>query len=194
MEEEFLRRKFQHLYYNFDHGKKGFIDRKDAELQIKKLLDALRRQQVEKGANEEEIQKRIKEFTENWIPGAMKYFVEMSRFSKTDPERIALEEFMAFNMSIREHIEQTGNLPAWFEDSLRLSYDKCWACEDTGHLDEDGLELLPGVCLENKSICHQWLTDNNNKKIGMVDFLGLIKDYYSVSDPQHISKFIHGYE
>ena len=192
--ERFLQSKFEHLYYSFDQEKKGFLVWKDAELQRHKLLDVLRRQQEEKGAREEEIEQRTKEFTANWLPGAMAYFKEMCRFAKGDPEKITRDEFIAFNMSIREHIRETGALPEWLESSLRMSYPKCWGNDEDGRFGEDGLELLPGVGFGEKGACYARLTDNNNKKISMMEFLALMRDYYSAEDPEHISKYIHGFQ
>lgn len=191
-----MRRKFLHLYNCFDHDKKGFIEQKDAELQSKKLLNILRRQLKEEGMKDDKgIERRVEEFNAQWMPGAMKYFFEMSRFAKEGgPEKITKNDFIAFKMSIREHILNNDALPSWFEDSLRMSFSKCWAKTDTGLLEEEGLELLPGVLNETRTSCHHQLTDNNNKKINVSDFIALIKEYYSVDDPQHTSKYIHGYE
>ena len=193
--EEFLRRKFLHLFNNFDHDKKGFIQREDAELQSKKLLAVLRRQLQEKGIKDTEIEKRVEEFKAKWMPGAMKYFFEMSQFAKEGAaEKITKKDFISFNMSIREHIAKNGALPSWFEHSLRMSFSECWGTQDNGLLEENGLELLPGVVKESKSFCYQQLTDNNNNKIGVSEFLTLIQGYYNVDDPEHNSKYIHGYQ
>ena len=51
-----------------------------------------------------------------------------------------------------------------------------------------------GVTKNSKALCHQFLTDNNNKKIDVATFLSYIKDFYSNEDPGHISKYIHGYQ
>lgn len=192
--EEFLKRKFLHLFDCFDHGRKGFIERQDAELQSKKLLSTLRRQLQERGMADKDIEQRVEEFDANWMPGAMKYFAEMSQFAKEGgPEKITVNDFMSFNMSIRDHIVKNDSLPLWFEDSLRKSFQKCWASNDNAVVGEEGLGLLPGVTNETKSVCHHHLNDNNNKKIDISQFLFLIKGYYSSVDPKDISKYIHGY-
>lgn len=194
--EEFLQRKFLHLFNSFDHGKKGFIEREDAELQGKKLFDVRRRQLQERGLKDTEIvEKRVEEFKAKWLPGAMKYFFEMSQFAKEGgPEKITKKDFISFNMSIREHIAKNDALPSWFEDALSMSFSECWGTQDSGLLEEDGLELLPGIAKESKSFCYQQLTDNNNNKIGVSEFLTLIKGYYNIDDPEHTSKYIHGYQ
>jgi hypothetical protein len=50
-----------------------------------------------------------------------------------------------------------------------------------------------GVTKDNKTLCHHYLTDNNNKKIDVSTFLDYIKHFYSNEDPEHTSKYIHGY-
>lgn len=102
----------------------------------------MKRQMKSQGVSNDEIEEKIAGFDSDWIPSAMHYFTEMAKFAKNHAD-ISLDEFIAFNMSIRNHIVQNDALPSWFEDSLRASYANCWA-NDEGILLEDGLELLPG--------------------------------------------------
>lgn len=139
---EFLRRKFMHLFKSFEHSRGGFIIKEDAGIHSKQLESVLKRQLQSQGVSDDDIEKRIAEFDSDWVPSAMQYFTEMAKFAKNHAD-ISVEEFMAFNMSIRDHVVEHDALPSWFEDSLRSSYVKCWSSED-GALSEDGLELLPG--------------------------------------------------
>ena len=140
--QDFLRRKFMHLFKCFEHTCEGHIIKDDAEKHVKQLDSILRQQLKNQGFSNGVIEKRITEFDSDWVPSAMHYFAEMTKFAKNHAD-ISVEEFMAFNMSIRDHIAQHGALPSWFEESLRLSFMKCWSNED-GLLLQDGLELLPG--------------------------------------------------
>ena len=139
---EFLRRKFVHLFKCFEHTREGFITKQDAEIHSKQLDDILRRQLEVSGVPNDDVEKQIAEFNSDWVPSAMKYFTEMSQIARNHAD-ISVEDFVAFNMSIRDHIVQNDALPSWFEDSLRTSFVKCWSDKD-GILLEDGLELLPG--------------------------------------------------
>ena len=139
---EFLRRKFMHLFKCFEHSRKGFITKEDAQLHSKELENVLRRQLESEGISNEDIERRVAEFDADWMPSAMEYFGEMAKFA-ANRANVSADEFLAFNMSIRDYIVQHDALPSWFEDSLRMSYVKCWSNKE--HLlVEDGLELLPG--------------------------------------------------
>ena len=140
--EEFLQRKFNHLFKCFAHTHEGFIVKADAEIHTKQLENTLRRQLKSQGVSDDEIEKRIADFDSDWVPSAMHYFAEMSKFAENHTD-ISLKEFVAFNMSIRDHVAQYDTLPSWFENSLRASFKRCWSNCD-GILSEDGLELLPG--------------------------------------------------
>lgn len=143
--DAFLKRKFMHLFKCFEHSRKGFIVKEDADIHCKQLESILRGQLEREGLTNDAIEKRILDFRMDWLPSAMGYFGELSKFAQNN-EEISKEDFMAFNMSIRDHIAQHDALPLWFDNSLRMSYAKCWSSKN-GLLFEDGLELLPGESL-----------------------------------------------
>ena len=131
-----------HLFKCFEHTLEGHIVREDAEKHKKQLDDILRQQLKSQGLSNGVIDKKVAEFDSDWFPSALHYFGEMTKFAKNQAD-ISVEEFMAFNMSIRDHIVEHGTLPSWFESSLRASFTKCWSNKD-GILLEEGFELLPG--------------------------------------------------
>jgi hypothetical protein len=139
---DFLQRKFMHLFKCFEHSQQGHILKEDAEKHQKQLDGILRQQLKNQGFSNGVIEKKIQEFDSDWLPSAYHYFAEMTKFAKNHAD-ISVDEFMAFNMSIRDHIIQHDALPSWFEESLRMSFTKCWSNED-GILLEEGFELLPG--------------------------------------------------
>ncbi|XP_046859901.1 uncharacterized protein LOC124453188 [Xenia sp. Carnegie-2017] len=189
--EQFLRRKFLHLFQSYQHTRPGVVIQEDAKIHGEQLDNILRKQLQSRGMSNDLVEQRVEEFNAGWLRPAFAYFSEMVKFSK-NPEAISEDEFVQFKMSIRDYIRENGVLPPWFENSLRMSYEKCWA-NDKGLLTEDSMELLPGVTSGIKSVCHQHLTENNNKTIDLVTFLCYVKDFYCNEDPNHVSKFIHGY-
>lgn len=140
--EQFLRRKFLHLFQSYQHTRPGVVIQEDAKIHGEQLDNILRKQLQSRGMSNDLVEKRVEEFNAGWLRPAFAYFSEMVKFSQ-NPEAISEDEFVQFKMSIRDYIRENGVLPPWFEDSLRMSYKKCWA-NDKGLLTEDSMELLPG--------------------------------------------------